>query len=409
MQQLLFRRVLPQVSIAALAVTCSLLPVNTARAVYSWQNIQFGGFASQGYLESTANDYLGNTDSGTFDFREYGANASWSHGEWRLGAQVFGQKLGEYGDDKLKLDWATIDYQPAQAFGVRVGRVKMPRGLYNEALDLDSVRPYVLLPQGVYDARLRDFNAAFNGAMLFGNIELRKAGSLDYRLFYGRMPITTDSGASDYFNNDIPFAVTRIHLDAVRGGALYWNTPVNGLRLAYSYSGFEDLSSLRHGTIPYLGEYTVSKDTHLYERHLWSAEYVTGNWTFATEYGTEYARYDISVVGFGFAGQSAMDSRYYYVAASRRMNTWLELGAYYSNSHAQYPLYGVEFAPLPPSRQGDYAVSARFDINEHVIFKLEGHYMDGAGYVFDTPTHPQPQASRDNSWMMLAAKMSLTF
>lgn len=50
-------------------------------------DIQFGGFASQGYLVNTGhNDYLGETSKGTFDFREYAGNVSYSTGAWRFGA-----------------------------------------------------------------------------------------------------------------------------------------------------------------------------------------------------------------------------------------------------------------------------------------------------------------------------------
>jgi hypothetical protein len=59
--------------------------------------------------------------------------------------------------------------------------------------------------------------------------------------------------------------------------------------------------------------------------------------------------------------------------------------------------------------QGDYALSARFDVNDHLLFKLEGHYMNGAGKIFDLPSKPQPVDTRDNSWMMLAAKMTVMF
>jgi len=58
--------------------------------------IDFHGFASQGFIDNSGhNDYLGGKSSqGTFDFREYGANASMAYGKWRVGAQFFGQKLG---------------------------------------------------------------------------------------------------------------------------------------------------------------------------------------------------------------------------------------------------------------------------------------------------------------------------
>lgn len=378
----------------------------------AWKNIQFGGFASQGYLHSSANDYLGETSEGTFDFREYAANASYARGAWRLGAQVFGQKLGTYGDDKLRLDWATVDFQARQWLGFRAGRVKMPRGLYNEALDVDSVRPFVLLPQSVYDARLRDFNASFDGAMAFGNVEVGRAGSIDYRLFYGQISVATDSGAADYFNNELPFPTTAIQMDSVRGGSLFWNTPVIGLRLGYSYSEFKDLSSNRTIFVPTpVGMITLPylKSAPGYERHLLSAEYIFGDWTFAAEAGTDKALYHTGAAGAGTEYLTDFDSDYCYLSVARRVNRWLELGTYYSYSYDATTFRGPAPIDIPVLSQRDFAVSARFDVNEHLMFKLEGHVIDGAGKLFDTVTHPQPVALRDNSWTMLAAKVTVSF
>ncbi|MCX6953474.1 MAG: hypothetical protein NTV51_15095, partial [Verrucomicrobia bacterium] len=394
---------LPKFALACLAA----LGASAAFATdLTWKNIQFGGFASQGYLNSSANDYLGETKDGTFDFREYAANASWSTGKFRVGAQVFGQKLGDYGNDKIKLDWASVDYQAKQWFGLRAGRVKMPRGLYNEALDLDSVRPFVLLPQSVYDNRLRDFNASFDGGMAYGNVELRRFGSLDYRAFYGRMPIQLKSGATDYFNNNLKATNLAFKMSSVRGGTVFWNTPVAGLRTGYSYSAFDKLTSERLLTAT--TEYTKTAKT--YERQLVSAEYTKGDWTFATEGGTEHALYDVSLRSLTTGAITPIAvtfrSQYFYVSAARRINKWLELGSYFSSSRdKQTSLFGSTTV-YPILRQRDYAISARFDLTEHLIFKLEGHYMDGAGKIFDTPTRPQPVAGRDKYWNMVAAKIT---
>jgi len=391
-------------SLACLALaTCS---ATLASAAVTWHDVQFGGFASQGYIVNTGNnDYLGETSKGTFDFREYAVNASYSIDKFRIGAQAFGQKLGEYGDDKIKLDWATVDYQPAQWFGLRAGRVKLPRGLYNESLDLDAVRPFVLLPQSVYDNRLRDFSAAFNGAMIYGNISLKDAGSLDYRLFYGKMPLSTSSGASDYFNIDAPFPNLSIGLDSAHGGSLFWNTPVNGLRVGYSYSRFENFVTLRF--VPARNA-NLYKDTPHYDRHLLSLEYTTGDWVFATEVGRENNDYSVYYSGkapFAFLYAKSLN---YYVSASRRINKWVELGTYYSYSDFQQRGVGTP-VQYPLTKQKDLALSVRFDVNDHLLFKLEGHYMDGSGKIFDLPSKPQPAATRDNSWMMLAAKMTVMF
>ncbi|EDY19302.1 hypothetical protein CfE428DRAFT_2987 [Chthoniobacter flavus Ellin428] len=381
-------------------------------------SVQFGGFVSQGFLANTGhNDYLGDTSRGTFDFREYAVNASYAIGQWRFGMQVFGQKLGPYGDDRLEIDWATVDYQPAQWFGLRAGRVKMPRGLYNEALDVDSVRPFVLLPQSVYDARLRDFNAAFDGGMIFGNVGLKKFGSLDYRVFYGDIPIAADSGASDYFNNDYPSRSLNMKMDSVRGGSIFWNTPRTGLRFGYSYSAFQNLRSTREASVPFAPppapeiEVVGTKSTDSYGRHLFSIEYATGPWVFAAEAGREHAIYHVTGNGLHIA-DTDFTSYSFYVSVARRINRWLELGTYYSYSRDTETLIGTTPVPLgkgPALTQADLALSARFDITRNLIFKLEGHYMDGAGKIFDTVEHPQPVADRDMAWFLFAAKVTYSF
>ncbi|MCX6956217.1 MAG: hypothetical protein NTV51_29130 [Verrucomicrobia bacterium] len=384
-------------TLAALGATACL---SAAATDLTWKNIQFGGFASQGYLVNTGhNDYLGETSDGTFDFREYAANASWSTGKLRLGAQAFGQKLGPYGGDAIKLDWAVVDYQAAQWAGVRVGRVKMPLGLYNEALDLDSVRPYVLLPQSVYDARLRDFNAAFNGGMLYGNVSLKKFGTIDYRAFYGDIPISLSSGAADFYNTGLNATTLKMKMDHVIGGTLFWNTPVAGLRTGYSYSEFDHLAITRNAFFGPTAT-TYVKQADAYKRQLASVEYTHGDWIFATEFGRE----DATFVLTPFAAVTIRPAKikYGYVAASRRVNKWLELGTYFSYSQEKQATNAL-------LRQADYALSAKFDLNEHLIFKVEGHRLNGAGKIFDTPSHPQPLANRDNDWTMLAVKTTYTF
>jgi hypothetical protein len=407
-----FRALKQIAACAALAFTA----LQTASAAVTWKNIQFGGFASQGFLiNSGDNDYFGDTSDGTFDFREYALNASWSAGKFRVGAQGFGQKLGDYGDDKITLDWAIVDYQATQWFGVRAGRVKMPRGLYNEALDVDSVRPFVLLPQSVYDARLRDFNAALNGGMVYGNVSLKKLGSLDYRFFYGDIPMSTDSGANDYFNNDVPYANVSIGMDSVFGGSVFWNTPVNGLRAGFSYTSFEEFTANRLVPIDIPGygriELTMFKSADFYERHLFSVEYSRGDWLFAAEGGFDEARYGIAVVGSKAEAFIEFESTYAYVSAARRINDRLELGAYYSYSKETSEIVPqtVSAITIPELTQHDLALSAKYTVNDNWVLKLEGHYLDGAGKIFDTPTRPQPFAKRDDSWFMVATKATFSF
>jgi len=389
--------------IAGFTILSSIPRVN---AVVDWNGIQFGGFASQGYLvNSGENDYFGNTSDGTFDFREYALNASYATGSFRFGAQVFGQKLGDYGDDQISLDWLTVDYQASQYFGIRAGRVKMPRGLYNEALDVDSIRPFVLLPQSVYDARLRDFNASFDGGMIYGNLATENLGDLDYKVFYGNMPLSTDSGASDYFNTDAPFPNLEIEIDSAFGVSLFWNTPVDGLRFGYSFIRFNNFDTTRY--VPFRDAIAI-KHASAYDQHILSLEYYLGEWILAMEVGKNVTDYEVYYPPTPASIFLYPTQRYGYVSATRRMNDWLELGTYISYSKLTQESVGTPVV-FPKLEQTDYAASARFDLTEYMLLKLEIHYMDGAGNIFDIPSHPQPVADRDNSWMLYSAKVTFSF
>lgn len=390
----------PSARVLALAFVACF--ATSAQAVYTWNNVQFGAFVSQGYLSSSANDYIGETSEGTFEFREYAASASWASGRWRIGGQVFGQHLGAYGHDKIKLDWATIDFQPAQWFGIRGGRVKMPRGLYNEALDVDAVRPFVLLPQSVYDPRLRDFNASFDGGLCYGNVPVGRAGSFDYKVFYGKIPVDASSGANDYFNSDRPFYNLGIEMDSAVGGSLFWNPPVSGLRVGYSFSQFDNLTSLRSdGSAANLHTKTAGK----YPRHQVSAEYITGSWTFATEYSREKGKYFVNYLNRFRQSRPKATMEGLYVSAARRLGDRWEVGAYYD----RFKEVDVLSSGTLKKHQTDHALSVRFDVNENVILKVEAHYYDGAGKIFDLLSKPQPPALLDQRWTMIAAKATLLF
>lgn len=415
-------------SVLLLLAGACLVPV--ARAAFSWHDAQFGGFVSQGYLKSSKNDYLGESKDGTFDLREYAFNSSISQGAWRVGAQAFGQKLGNYGNDRIKLDWATVDYQAKQWFGLRAGRVKMPRGLYNEALDLDMTRPFVLLPEGVYDPRLRDFQASFDGAMAYGNIELRRFGSLDYRAYYGDMKIPTNGGANRYFNNGTARELGPMKMKSVYGSSLFYNTPLQGLRFGYSYSLFDRLTSKSWPSAEQLASNSsdpYTKSTESYPRHLFSGEFIKGDWVFAAEYGREHALYFTdSFPGIAKPKYAHRPTKFtatsYYYAVSRRINQRLEVGAYLDSYDDATSTVSTKtgLTKVEPLKQKDYAVSVRFDVTSHLLFKVEYHFIEGTGKIWDSPsglpiegrnTIPpgQPFVRLAERWGMFAAKTTYTF
>ena len=125
--------------------------------------IDIHGYISQGYLISNRNNFLANTENGTFHFNELGINFSTELTEKiRLGIQFAARDLGDSGNDKVIIDWAYADYQWRDWLGLRLGKIKMPVGFYNKTRDIDMLRTFILLPQGIYLENYRDACTSVN-------------------------------------------------------------------------------------------------------------------------------------------------------------------------------------------------------------------------------------------------------
>lgn len=405
------------VSVRARALACrlfagaglALAAAQITSAAVTWQNIQFGGFLSQGYLDSTNNNYPVDTKGGTFDFREYALNASKTFGtHFRLAAQVYGEKFGKYGDDRPILDWAVADYNFRPEFGIQVGKLKYPRSLYSDVLDLDVVRPFVLLPQSFYDTRLRDFQASFNGAMFYGSVGVGKS-TFDYKVFYGKIPLRNDSGVADYFNTTSLYAnppgATVVKLQDVRGAALMWNTPINGLRIGTTYSSVSNLEV--DGAFKAVPKFPVGIDLTRTDYTAGSAEYTNGPWTINGEYMAQRIHTTVTLPSF-ISPPTHNIARYsfYYISIARKIGSKFEVGTYYDTTTNDTP----SATTLPAAtKRHDWTVAVRYDFNDHLLFKLEGHMINGEKDIFNVPGIANPTASIKNNMFLFAAKTTVSF
>jgi hypothetical protein len=383
----------------------------TTRAAISVGNsgVQIGGFFSQGWLYSSNNNYPTADKGGTWDSREMAFNASTAVGSHvRIGGQAFAQRLGNLGEDQVILDWAVADYNVRPEFGIRIGRVKYPKGLYGEALDLDVVRPFVFLPGSVYSPILRDFSASFNGGMLYGSISAGKH-SLDYKVFYGDIPMTRQKGVAEFYNNAGLYSpsaggVSQLNMDSVAGGQLAWNTPVSGLKFVYSYSYYSNLST--DGAFVAYPAANLHSNIDRFSWNTLSLEYARDSWTFAGEWQRTGGGlvYSAPPVLGRVSDNVGWDG--WYVSAARRLNDKFEIGSYYSRLESRYASASTAAAQ---KHQTDYALSLRYDLSEHVLFKIEGHYIEGTYQTFNTVRIPNPSATRQNTTTVIAVKTTFSF
>jgi hypothetical protein len=335
-------------------------------------NIQVHGYATQGFVYSTNNNW-DTTDStdGSSAWTEAVVNLSARpEPRLRIGIQARYYLLGDYGN-ALTLDWAQADFKVNEKFGFRVGKVKTPTGLLNESQDIDPAQLWVLLPQSIYALASRNAILSHYGGVVYGAIPLAESfGRLEYRLYGGERKVASDDGSLVQFEVNgvqIPNGVSGVTF----GATLRWHTPLPGLFLGVTYGSERQSGELTdnglEGTIK-TSPFNVPYFFGQYERK-------------RIMVGGEYSRVDphgaITLNGYS-PFNSAEDRRSFYVMASYKLAQKLTSGIYYSSSIDRQ-------APVSSARyQKDWALSSRYDFNPYLYLKLEQHFIDGTELGYNT-------------------------
>jgi len=379
-----------------------VLGENSSRA-FEQEDIQIHGFASQGYLYSDGNELIDDTEDGTWEFNEIGLNLTVPIlDKLRYGMQFFSRDLGNLDNNEITIDWAYLDYSWRDWLGLRAAKIKSPWGLYNKTRDVDSLRVSIFLPDSVYFEGLRSFLVSMYGASLYGAVEAGAAGYLDYELFAGTTPGLEYDGMQ---TDDM-----KLH-----GGNLFWTTPVPGLKVgATTLAGEADIS-LYYETgyvspVPNgLGLFEAINVNYagkakMKPSYVLSLHYEYKSLVFASEYSNTHSTFEMTSDVAGMPNiYRDTKAEGWYASISWKALDWLELGAYYSDTDMDDS--NLDGMPDYYSYKKDTALSARFNINEYFIFKLESHFINGIADTSGTDLPEDPE----KSWEYYAAKISLSF
>ena len=374
--------------------------------------LQIHGFASEGGFVSTANDYIGTSSGGSLHFFEAGLNVSSEVADrLRVGIQIYGRDIGRFRDLPPRLDWAYLDYHWKSWLGLRAGIIKMPFGLYNEYADIDASRLSILLPQSVYPLQDRSALLAQTGFSIYGDRELGTAGALEYQAWFGTLDVPNNALNVDGATLD------RVDTRYVTGGQVFWRPPIDGLKVGATYLraaidfhitlGEANIAALiAAGLEPadYDGKLVISQAP--VNLIVGSAEWLRGDWTFAAEYSRwlthQSSSLDVVLPAFD------RDNERFYVMAARRLSRQFETGGYYSvyevdvddragHDHTAFPIRSNAF-------QRDLAATLRFDVNDHWLWKVEAHFIDGSADL-EPAANPLPE----RYWGLFLFKTTVTF
>jgi hypothetical protein len=288
-----------------------------------WKDrFQLHGFLTQGYVKTSANSFFGDSESGSFDFRELGVNASYRFNpQLMASAQLLSRTAGEMYDGSPSLDYGLLDFTPFSSeqgrFGAILGRFKNPVGFYNETRDVASTRPSIFVPQVVYWDRVRNMVFANDGAMLYADLH-RDLHSFYLHLFAGKTPIDEN--------------VEKTYLPAQFNPSLSQHGLTRGGRLLYEFDGGRLRLALSGATLNLDGEMAGGMLSGTVDIDYWiaSAQYNRGPLSLTMEYMNEPIEYD------GFAnlmdvGNTTVDG--YYLQGNYRLSPDWEVLMRYAEGH----------------------------------------------------------------------------
>ncbi len=369
------------------------------------KKVQLHGFASQGFLDTNDNNFLGDTKDGTFEFLEVGININAQLSDnFRLGGQALYCHFADASNGNLRADWLVADYHFKDPLGLRVGKIKMPMGLYNMERDSDFLRPLIFLPQSIYDETRRDSWQSHWGGEVYGNLLAGGAwGDIDYQLFGGQINYDDDSLATEAVSGIVNRynKLNSTSLDSgdlsrdndyVYGFALFFNPAVEGLRGAFTFLALDDETRIHE---------TEVETLRVKSKFVASLEYTWKQFS-AT---AEYSETDRKQQQFGVTTVDGRSRSWYVLLSYSPIETLtfsIFYDEYYRTIDNRHDPVGTR--NLYPWRK-DIAAALRYDFTENWTFKAEWHVLDGTAFYSG---YFNPQGA-DRYWQYGALKLTLNF
>jgi hypothetical protein len=363
-----------RILMGAIALAVAAIPA-TAQS-FDDMKIQFHGFATQSFTKSQNNNWnTMQTSDGSAAWTEAVVNVSSTpYPKLRIAFQARYFMLGTIGNS-ISLDWAAADYKVNEKVGVRVGKVKTPAGMLNEAQDIDPSQQWILMPQGIYSIASRNSTLSHYGGVFYGTAAIgESAGKLQYRTYAGQRVINGNDGLYQALR-DKGLSLPNGSVGPMYGGMVNYLTPISGLMVGASMDSEHTFGAINSPTLSGFFE-----PSHFYQPYIYSRferrRFMVGG---------EYTRQALTKV-LAFNGVpptvSYKDLRAFYGMATFKVSEKLTAGIYYSSALDR------KVAVSSARYQKDWALSARYDFNPFLYAKAEEHIMDGTllGYSVSNNT-----------------------
>ncbi len=351
----------PRTAVAArVALAAALLAPGVAPAAEVPEALQIFGHLTQSYGESSRGSIAGTGEDGTTDLRKIAIQLRWTPSEnetfiVQLSHERNGDDIFQPQKDEVAIDWAFYQRMLGPQSAVKVGRLNVPLGIYNEVRDVGTVLPFYNLPISFYAGVLSTAETV-DGVSFARTFAPRSPWSLEAEVY---------GGGWDTFQQQVAaaskFGLRSLEARAENGiGLQLWlDTPFNGLRL-----GAGVLTWLLDG--PLSGDdrdrwdaYHLSVDASL-ERWIFRAE--ARRWRFDQDFGAFLA------TGTSIEGRAQREGYY------GQLGVWVtpEIGLF-----AQYEKTSLDddlgLIPEVDNFHEDVAAAVNYRFRPDLVARVEYH------------------------------------
>lgn len=364
----------------ALAALTFVAP-RVARAQEPASPVTIHGYLTQGVGRSSERAILGLDTATSTDYRAAALQVRYAISEddnflIQFAHRRLGTSLLNGAQADVALDW--VFYQ--RSFGsatAKVGRVPIPRGIYNEIRDVGTILPFYRAPYNFYTEGVE----SLDGAVVKYSLGLGAGWTTDLNAF---------AGGWDFRQNSFSATTGQMYVAESRaqfgyGTQLWLNTPVTGVRLGlggqlFRFDKYDPNTGLTGTATPQDGDLVqASLDAtrdRFYVRAEWQRFRVDGK-TF--QYPAWYAQ-----------GGVKLTSR---------------LGLHAQTDRAQINQF-TRVAPtvvanLEYEYARDNALGATFAVTPGFVLKAEAH--DTRGYNYDRFVSPIGPQAKSRYWLASAA------
>ncbi len=389
-------------------LSCSALAYEVA------ENLQVHGFFTQSGIYTSDNNMYGNSeDSMTGDLREAGVNLFYTPlNNLSFSFQGLYRKAGKVDNDTVDVDYAFMDINlknyASGRYGLRLGRIKNPIGLYNETRDVAFTTPSIILPQGIYYDRSRSLLLSSDGGQFYWE-HLMENGNFYLKSSYGVPRNDND----ELLKAIIPFPTSKVPLPEPRGDLeSSASSPSFLTQIAYEQNGGEYIYALSFADAELKynpkGNELYQKGTTHFDMYVLSAQYNGEKITLTGEY--KYQENEFKDFGV-LSDVSPVSESWYIQAAYRLKYNWQLYGRYDETYSDRDDRNGSNSRLIGNPAHMAFAKSAmlgvRWDINTSMMLRAEYHNIDGTSWLTSADNPDRTQTER--YWDLFALQFSIRF